>query len=49
MTAAVVVGLLGAAALGWFIYLAFSAPLGWEDEKGFHEGERQSHDEGYNS
>lgn len=28
-----------AAGCAWFAYLIHSAPLGWEDEDGFHFGE----------
>ena len=48
MIAAAILGLLGAAALVWFLHLVATAPLGWQDDEGFHEGERQSHDEGHN-
>ena len=44
MIAAAVIGLLGAAALVWFLHLVATAPYGWEED----QGEVQSHDnEGY--
>lgn len=38
MTAAYLAAIAILIGLGWLYWLAVTAPLGWEDEDGFHEG-----------
>lgn len=38
-----IISIVVLAALGWMIWLVHSAPLGWEDDQGFHTGEPDEH------
>jgi hypothetical protein len=42
MTTGLIITAASLSALGWMLYLVWTAPTGYEDETGFHYGEPHS-------